>query len=136
MSDDPQLDLFANAVPATRPRDLVGYRFAPEPSSTPARRRAGPLIVPFLSDDGSCKLIPFPQIRRRRFVTRNAIRLAGLPHKTAEKLLAATLKRQAEAMTRKGIPAAVVERESRSLERAIRAELRRQVILRPDDTVA
>src|SRR5262249_25728325 len=74
--------------------------------------------------------------RRRRFVTRNAIRLAGLSHKTAEKLLVATLKRQAEAMTRKGIPAAVVERESRNLENAIRAELWRQILLRPGDGVA
>jgi hypothetical protein len=89
-----------------------------------------------VSDDVGCKLIPFPQIRRRRFVTRNAVRLARLPHKTAEKLLGATLKQQAEAMTRKGIPAAVVERESRSLESAIRAELWRQVLLRPDDGVA
>ena len=88
------------------------------------------------SDDGGCKLIPFPQVRRRRFVTRNAIRLAGLSHKTAEKLLATTLKRQAEAMTRKGIPAAVIERESRNLEGAIRAELWRQILLRPGDGVA
>jgi Family of unknown function (DUF6074) len=81
-------------------------------------------------------IIPFPQVRRRRFVMRHAIRLAGLPHKTAEKLLAATLRQQAEAMARKGIPAAVIERESRNLENAIRAELWRQVLLRPDDGVA
>jgi Family of unknown function (DUF6074) len=82
------------------------------------------------------KIVPFPQIRRRRFVTRNAIRLAGLPHKTAEKILVATLKHQAEVMARKGIPAAIIERESRNLENAIRAELWRQVLLRPDDGVA
>jgi hypothetical protein len=82
------------------------------------------------------KIIPFPQIRRRRFVARNAIRLAGLPQKTAEKLLAATLRQQAEVMARKGIPAAVIQRESRTLEGAIRAELWRQVILRPDGGVA
>jgi hypothetical protein len=82
------------------------------------------------------KIVPFPQARRRRFVTRHAIRLTGLPHKTAEKLLCATLKQQAEVMTRKGIPTAVVEREGRNLENAIRAELWRQVILRPDDGVA
>jgi hypothetical protein len=81
------------------------------------------------------KIVPFPQIKRRRFVMRNAIRLAGLPHKTAEKLLVATLRR-AEVMARKGIPAAVIERESRNLESAIRAELWRQVLLRPDDAVA
>jgi Family of unknown function (DUF6074) len=84
----------------------------------------------------ACELIAFPQARRRRFVMRHAIRLAGLSHKTAEKLLVATLKRQAEAMTRKGIPAAVVERESRNLENAIRAELWRQILLRPGDGVA
>ena len=81
-------------------------------------------------------IVPFPAIQRRRFVTRNAIRLAGLPHKTAEKLLASTLKRQAEAMARKGIPAAIIERESRSLENAIRAELWRQILLRQGDGVA
>jgi hypothetical protein len=84
----------------------------------------------------SGKLIPFPQIRRRRFVMRHAIRLAGLPHKTAEKLLAAILRQQAGVMARKGIPAEVIERESRSLENAIRAELWRQVLLRPGDGVA
>jgi Family of unknown function (DUF6074) len=83
----------------------------------------------------SSKIVPFPQIRRRRFVMRHAIRLARLPHKTAEKLLAGTLRQQVEAMARKGIPAAVAERESHNLESAIRAELWRQ-ILRPDDTVA
>jgi hypothetical protein len=88
------------------------------------------------SPDGGCKLIPFPQVRRRRFVTRNAIRLAGLPHKTAEKLLAATLRQQAKVMARKGIPAAVIDAETRSLENAIRAELWRQVILRPGDGAA
>jgi hypothetical protein len=88
------------------------------------------------SNDGSCRLIPFPQIRRRRFVTRNAIRLSGLPHKTGEKLLAATLKHQAKVMARKGIPPPVIERESRNLESAIRAELWRQILLRPGDGVA
>jgi uncharacterized protein DUF6074 len=82
------------------------------------------------------KVVPFPQVRRRRFVARNAIRLAGLPQKTAGKLLAATLKQQAEVMARKGIPPALIERERRTLECAIRAELWRQVILRPGDGVA
>jgi hypothetical protein len=99
-------------------------------SAAQQNRRYGP------SSDVGCKLIPFPQIRRRRFVMRHAIRLAGLPHKTAEKLLAATLRQQAEVMARKGIAAAVIERESRSLENAIRAELWRQIIFRPGDGVA
>jgi hypothetical protein len=82
------------------------------------------------------QVVPFPQIRRRRFVTRNAVRLAGFPHKTAEKLLAATLRQQAEVMARKGVPVAVIERESHSLENAIRAELWLQILLRPGDGVA
>jgi hypothetical protein len=39
-------------------------------------------------------------------------------------------------MARKGIPAAIIERESRSLENAIRAGLWRQILLRPGDGVA
>jgi hypothetical protein len=82
------------------------------------------------------KIVPFPQVKRWRFVTRNAIRLTRLPHKTVETLVASTLKRQAEAMARKGIPAAIIERENRSLENAIRAKLWRQILLRPGDGVA
>jgi uncharacterized protein DUF6074 len=82
------------------------------------------------------KVVPFPQVRRRRFVVRHANRLAALSHKTAEKLLRATLKQQSETMARKGIPPAVIERESHNLESAIRAELWRQILLRPGDGVA
>jgi hypothetical protein len=88
------------------------------------------------SEAAVSKIVPFPQIRRRRFVMRHAIRLAGLPHKTAEKLLAATLTQQAEVMARRGIAAAIIEREICSLESAIRAELWRRVLLRPGDGAA
>jgi hypothetical protein len=71
--------------------------------------------------------IPFLQSRRRRFVARNAVRLAAFPQ---------AIRRQAKVMARKGISAAVIDRESRTLECAIRAEIGRQVILRPDDGVA
>jgi hypothetical protein len=81
-------------------------------------------------------VVPFPQNRRRRFVTRNAVRLAGLPHTTAEKILAATLQQQARVMARKGVPPDLVERERRKLECAIRAALWQQILLRPDDGVA
>jgi hypothetical protein len=77
-------------------------------------------------------VVPFPQIRRGRFIARHAIRLAGLPHKTAEKLLAATLRQQAEVMARKGIAAEVVERERRSLESAIRCQLWRLILFHPN----
>jgi hypothetical protein len=88
------------------------------------------------SSDVGCKLIPFPQIKRRRFIMKTVTRLISVPAKTAEKLFTAALKQQAEVMARKGIPAAVIERETRSLESAIRTELWRQILFRPDDGVA
>jgi hypothetical protein len=88
------------------------------------------------SDDRGCRLIPFPQIKRRRFIMKTVARLVSVPAKTAEKLFAAALKQQAEVMARRGIPAAVIERESRSLENAIRGELWRQILLPPGDGVA
>jgi hypothetical protein len=88
------------------------------------------------SSDGGCKLIPFPQSRRRRFIMKTVTRLLGAPAKTAEKLFTAALKQQAAVMARKGIPAAVIERETRALESAIRTELWRQILLRPGDGVA
>jgi hypothetical protein len=84
------------------------------------------------SSDGGCKLIPFPQSRRRRFIMKTVTRLIGAPAKTAEKLFAATLEQQARVMARKGVPPDVIELERRKLECAIRAELWRQVLL-PDD---
>src|SRR5438874_559053 len=86
------------------------------------------------SADVGCKLIPFPQSRRRRFILNTATRLIGSPPKTAEKLLSAILKRQVRAMARKGVPPDLIERERRKLECAIRAELWRQVLPLDDAT--
>jgi len=63
-------------------------------------------------------------------------RLTGVPTKTAEKLLGATLRQQARVMARKGVPSELIERERRKLEGAIRAALRQHILLRPDDGVA
>jgi Family of unknown function (DUF6074) len=84
------------------------------------------------SPDVGCKLIPFPQSRRRCFIMETVTRLLGAPAKTAERLLAATLEQQARVMARKGVPPDLSELERRKLECAIRAELWRQVLL-PDD---
>jgi hypothetical protein len=65
-------------------------------------------------------IVPFPQVRRRRFIAKTANRLATVNPRTAEKLLAATLHQQAHAMQRKQLAVDVVERECRSLESAIR----------------
>jgi hypothetical protein len=84
------------------------------------------------SPDVGCKLIPFPQHRRLRFIMKTVMRLLGAPAKTAEKLLAATLEQQVRVMARKGVPPDLIELERHMLECAIRAELWRQV-LSPDD---
>ena len=73
-------------------------------------------------------IVPFPQTRRRRFIVKTAARLASAPHKTAEKLLAATLKQQCAAMTRKGVNPEPIQREHLALEFALGAELSRRVL--------
>lgn len=73
-------------------------------------------------------IVPFPQIRRRHLIERTAERIAGGPVATGKKLLMATLRQQSAAMARKEIPEALIMREQRSLELAIRAELWRRVM--------
>jgi hypothetical protein len=99
-------------------------------AAPPQNSRYGP------SSDVGCKLIPFPQSRRPRFIMKTVTRLIGAPAKTAEKLLAATLEQQARVMARKGVPPDLIELERRKLECAIRAALWQQILLRPDDGVA
>jgi hypothetical protein len=77
-------------------------------------------------------VIPFPQTRRRPFIIRTATRVSGAPVKTGEKLLAAVLRQQSAAMTRKGISRELIQRECQTLECAIRAEIWRRAPL-PDD---
>jgi hypothetical protein len=77
-------------------------------------------------------VIPFPQARRGRFIARLAARITAVPTKTGEKLLIASLKQQAAAMSRKGIQPDRVKGECHTLECAIRAEMWRRVLL-PDD---
>jgi hypothetical protein len=76
-------------------------------------------------------VVPFPQVRRRRFIVKTAARLASLAPRTAERILAATLQQQSATMVRKGIAADLVERECQALEAAIRAALWHAVLV-PD----
>jgi Family of unknown function (DUF6074) len=76
-------------------------------------------------------VIPFPQTRRRRFIARLAGRISSAPRRTGEKLLIATLRQQAAAMTRKGVDPDLVKRECHKLESAVRAEMVQPAIL-PD----
>jgi Family of unknown function (DUF6074) len=116
--DAGQLDLFANAVPATRP--LVGYRFAPEPSSAPARKRAGPQIV------------PFPRRHDHGFVERQAARMASLSRSGAAAYLRRMLQAHAADMRARDIAEELIEREIDMLSAAIRAASFRP-LLTPDD---
>jgi hypothetical protein len=79
----------------------------------------------------TASVVPFPQVRRRRFIAKTAARLAPLSPRTADRILAATLNQQTTTMARKGISAELVDRERHALETAIRAELWRAA-LTPD----
>jgi len=73
-------------------------------------------------------VLPFPLIRRRDFVARHVARTALAQPKTAEKLLPHVIEVQVHTMHRR-IAAAVVKREAKALESAIRSEFCRPVIL-------
>jgi hypothetical protein len=74
-------------------------------------------------------IVPFPRHRNRRFVRRHAARMAELSPVTAEKHLRHQLSIQVETMLKRGIDPDAVERERRSLETAIRAELWHLVLM-------
>jgi len=68
-------------------------------------------------------VIPFPIVRRRDFVLRNAARIAEAQPKTAEKLLTHTINVQVETMARRGIAPRLIAREAKALATAIRCQL-------------
>jgi hypothetical protein len=111
-----QLDLFAKA---TRPRE--GYRFGPEPSSTPARRRAKPQIV------------PFSRCHDHGFVERHAAHMAKFSPRGAAGYLRYLLQAHAADMRDRGIAEDLSEREIDRLSAAIKAASFRRPLLRPDD---
>ncbi|MDB5596250.1 MAG: hypothetical protein JWM36_3211 [Hyphomicrobiales bacterium] len=68
-------------------------------------------------------IVPFPTIRRRAFIERQAHRASCLSPESGEKHIRRQLDIQSETMARKGIHAAQIEHERITLEAAIRAEL-------------
>ena len=74
------------------------------------------------------EVLPFPVVRRRDYVRRQAARMAELSDAAAENHLRAQLSLQAKTMAKKGISSAIIERELRSLEVAIRVLLWRLVL--------
>ncbi|MYZ47331.1 DUF6074 family protein [Propylenella binzhouense] len=70
------------------------------------------------------EIIAFPIVRRRAFVCKQAARVADAPtSRTAERLIADILNRQAAAMRRRGLSEEAVQVQVHSLECAIRTEL-------------
>lgn len=66
------------------------------------------------------EIIPFPRVRNRRFVRKQAAFVGSYRRDVAEKHLAQQLKVQRETMTKRGIAPDRVEAEMRALELAIR----------------
>jgi hypothetical protein len=72
----------------------------------------------------SAVMIPFPQAGRVHAIGRLAERMArAKSREKGEAVLAAAIRKQRAAMTRKGVPAEKVERECTRLESAVRTRL-------------
>jgi hypothetical protein len=76
------------------------------------------------------EIVPFPLIRRRGYIRRQAARIAEASPMTGEKLLAHAIRQQIATMERRGISGGSIAEQARALECAIRAELWR-VVLQP-----
>lgn len=73
------------------------------------------------------QILPFPLTRRWAFIERQAGRVAELTQDAGERHIAHQLDVQAAAMRRKGIDEALIAREIKNMEQAIRASLWRPV---------
>lgn len=74
------------------------------------------------------KVIPFPLARRDAVVTQLAAQVMKHEAADAERHLGQQLRRQAQMLRGKGVPAAVIECELKSLEAAVRAKLWRWLL--------
>jgi hypothetical protein len=75
----------------------------------------------------SAIVVPFPYVHRRVFIERQALRAAELNPCAGERHLQYQVQVQIDAMRRRGICEALICREARCLEAAMRAALRRTV---------
>jgi hypothetical protein len=82
------------------------------------------------------KIIPFPLTRRIGSIRRMAHMMASYTPEGGERALATPLRRQYEALLRRGIAPEVAARQVRSFELAIRAQLWRLVLQRDGDDAA
>jgi hypothetical protein len=77
------------------------------------------------------KIVPFPIARRGGFITKLARQMLARPVDAAEMHLSQQLRRQAQVLSRKGIPDVLIWRELHALEAAVRSELWRRVLGAP-----
>jgi hypothetical protein len=71
--------------------------------------------------------LPFPLVRRRAFISRLIAQIMARPVAAGEVHLVQQLRRQAVVLQRKGVEAALIRRELRAVETAVRAGLWRAV---------
>ncbi|MFY9291576.1 MAG: DUF6074 family protein [Methylorubrum rhodinum] len=72
-------------------------------------------------------ILAFPLARRRGLIRKQGARLAEMPPREAEKHLAYLLRQQGEAMGRRGLDPAEIERQVAALETAVRCEIVRNL---------
>jgi hypothetical protein len=72
---------------------------------------------------------PFPLARRRALIAGLAAQMAARPMAAAEKHLQLELRRHARILQRRSIAPKIIERETRSLEAAVRGALWRAILL-------
>ena len=73
----------------------------------------------------SAVVVPFPAIRRRRFIRRHAALMSTLSPVAADRHLRRQLRIQTDAMERKQIDRVLIDQQRAMLEQAIRTELKR-----------
>ncbi len=69
------------------------------------------------------EVVPFPIVRRRAFIERQASRAAELNHSAGERHIQQQIKLQIAAMRRKGVTEDLIVAEARCMESAIRSAL-------------
>lgn len=77
-------------------------------------------------------IVPFPLARRRRYIQRQAEVIAGMKSEPGDRYLQRQLEQQSGVLERRGIARGPIEREIKSLERAIRNALW-AAVLKPGD---
>jgi hypothetical protein len=73
------------------------------------------------------EILPFPVTKRAEFIARQAAYAASLRKESGEAHIRRQLDTQRQVMHRRGIAPALIDREVRALENAIRAALWREV---------